>query len=872
MNSSKSIAFCAPLMNRDEDLKSTLAHNLSVLEHFKENVKLYINIFADEHSLETWVKGNFSEQIESGVLHITTMKKLEYWHFSWAKNSFQNLIEEDYYSSLDGDNFLSFNLVKSLLDVINKHERVLFHGFSGAWGDGSSGQLTLPKDLYIKYGYLDNIYPRQYDENGLISRSLYGEKDLKYVSYESVDITSKSGAFKKAREFKELENEKLQIPKVNEDAPLNPRGAGYVEKDKKLSYFQNFNEAYTYLTCLDSAEAESFHRDKLFNSLNLLDQELISQVLPLTFDYKKQCTQSDCLTVFSVIKNDEVFLDKWLAHYRRLGVSRFIIVDDHSEKPLEKSINSEDVFIFRPKVGDFKNCKVYWLKLLMLAVQTKNSWCLTIDSDEFIDLGDDFKSVGAYIKKLESKKLNKGPAVLVDMLPGPSFRMSGFNGENFENDFTNFYCRPAKYQPEYYSHNSIKWGFGKYAEYSYRLDSRWRFFQTFDSLRKVPIFKFHESVNLNQGFHTLSYGKGVTKANDLFSQPEIILPVKHFKFVSFFLKKENESTAYHARTKKNLDKIRSQSPNDVLKSMKYSPFVKKFDTKSFSSVFFKPIGLYRIIGNDIPGLHSEEQTYVNLKFILENEPRFDEVDSYFVLNRINDSDKLQKYKELLIQHNAKFLEIPFDINVYRKIKLDKPELPSGYKLKTNWDKLCFEIAKRESRNRYAINNNGARNFALEHGLDRHELVLPWDGNCFLNKKIVERLREQAFEHDYTIVPMERVVANTQYLIDNYPSNAVEEPQIGFRKGARLKFNDEYFYGYQPKVELLKRLDVRGMWDDWKKIYPWKACNVTPTVNGEKVAIASATYRLASGNIETALSSMSRSHARANGIVEYLDSI
>ena len=32
--------------------------------------------------------------------------------------------------------------------------------------------------------------------------------------------------------------------------------------------------------------------------------------------------------------------------------------------------------------------------------------------------------------------------------------------------------------------------------------------------------------------------------------------------------------------------------------------------------------LFRILGNDLNGLHGENQTYNNLKFTLENEPEF----------------------------------------------------------------------------------------------------------------------------------------------------------------------------------------------------------------------------------------------------------
>ena len=44
--------------------------------------------------------------------------------------------------------------------------------------------------------------------------------------------------------------------------------------------------------------------------------------------------------------------------------------------------------------------------------------------------------------------------------------------------------------------------------------------------------------------------------------------------------------------------------------------------------------LFRILGNDLNGLHGENQTYNNLKFTLENEPEFKNTHKIFLLNRI----------------------------------------------------------------------------------------------------------------------------------------------------------------------------------------------------------------------------------------------
>src|SRR5690625_1682920 len=90
--------------------------------------------------------------------------------------------------------------------------------------------------------------------------------------------------------------------------------------------------------------------------------------------------------LYSVVKNDYIFLTSWIEHYRIIGVERFIIVDDGSDRPLVDAMLGDDVFIFKPVVGDFKNFKVFWLMCLMKRFQRAGSVCVCADADEYIDM------------------------------------------------------------------------------------------------------------------------------------------------------------------------------------------------------------------------------------------------------------------------------------------------------------------------------------------------------------------------------------------------------------------------------------------------------------------------------------------------------
>ncbi|TVR05617.1 MAG: glycosyltransferase [Spirochaetaceae bacterium] len=126
------------------------------------------------------------------------------------------------------------------------------------------------------------------------------------------------------------------------------------------------------------------------------------------------------------------------------------------------------------------------------------------------------------------------------------------------------------------------------------------------------------------------------------------------------------------------------------------------------------------------------------------------------------------------------------------------------------------------KNCYAVNNNGARNAALEDGVTRAPWVLPWDGNCMLTAEGWESIRTAILErpwYPYWIVPMARVRSITELRPGAPPPAATEEPQIIFRRDAGERFNPDAYYGRRPKVELLWRLGVSGPWDHWYR-EPW----------------------------------------------------
>ena len=239
--------------------------------------------------------------------------------------------------------------------------------------------------------------------------------------------------------------------------------------------------------------------------------------------------------------------------------------------------------------------------------------------------------------------------------------------------------------------------------------------------------------------------------------------------------------------------------------------------------------LYRIIGNDLVPRHRKGQSRDNLRFILEHEPQLHGCEKRFVVNQIVDSEEEAEVLGLLDRAGYGYLHIPFNPQRYAVADWDIQGVPVQYAphrsrfadLDLNFQTRIIARTYRH-KNNSVMNNNGARNAALEDGCGRATWVLPFDGNCFFTDAAWGELREAVLaraEFAYHIVPMARVTNNASLLEPGVSPPADEEPQVLFRRDAELRFNPEFQYGQRPKVELLWRLGVAGKWDDWP-IRPW----------------------------------------------------
>lgn len=323
--------------------------------------------------------------------------------------------------------------------------------------------------------------------------------------------------------------------------------------------------------------------------------------------------------------------------------------------------------------------------------------------------------------------------------------------------------------------------------------------------------------------------------------------------------------------------------SDIIRGEPFSTILRSLPIPTSSNALPKPAeaeyALIRILGNDMPFRHNPNQTLTNLEFTLKNESDFAGCVKLWILNRIIDSEKKSAIVTLLDKYGKNYVDIPYVAGELPKIPFCFEDLPvDHFKLTPEYDKLderkkiIVDTAILKHKNNYIMNNNGARNKALEVGKAIAKWVLPWDGNCFVNDQAWESLTESIKNREdlqYHVVPMDRVLSNEDVIQKGYEPHPVEEPQIVFRNDAELTFDENLMYGLKPKVDLLKRLGVPGVWDKWTNLYPWKKHEVKLDKNSFNYAWSGWVARLFSGNQGQEVSAHERAVGRERGIVNFI---
>lgn len=249
----------------------------------------------------------------------------------------------------------------------------------------------------------------------------------------------------------------------------------------------------------------------------------------------------------------------------------------------------------------------------------------------------------------------------------------------------------------------------------------------------------------------------------------------------------------------------------------------------------------RILGNDLPPRHKRGQTIENVNIILNNESRFDNCKKVWLLNRIVDSKQEKRIIKLLKAHGQQYFRIAFELKSCEGIRYNN----------------------RHKKIKKIIDLNHARNVALLEGRKKYRWVLPFDGNCFFTDEGWEEFI-RAINNDrdirYAIVPMARLSKNHDILDksqgfefyetwmcrDEKKGRFLTEPQIAFRFDTTDMYDEDCIYGKVSKVNMLWRLGVPGIWDQWQPELREKALQNKSVGFGMYIK-AGYVIRLSSGN-------------------------
>ena len=267
--------------------------------------------------------------------------------------------------------------------------------------------------------------------------------------------------------------------------------------------------------------------------------------------------------------------------------------------------------------------------------------------------------------------------------------------------------------------------------------------------------------------------------------------------------------------------------------------------------------LYRILGNDLPPRHSSDQTRRNLEFILEHEVCPTSCEKRFLLNRIVDPAKAERFRELIATAGCACEVIPFEPDEYR------------------------ELTTTHERVHYLTNVNAARNYCIERGLTGKDFVLPFDGASFfradgwdqfeiiadLNHKdpflVLGQWRVENYEDPINLA--EQHVLKEEYrFASGFTVMGLRELTIAFGEGHDVEFREDLTYGQVDKVEVLWRLGVPGPWDKWNPSIQVEALQNKSKHYG-RCKLAGWVARLPSGNPEGDCDNLVRGRQRAEGL-------
>ena len=225
----------------------------------------------------------------------------------------------------------------------------------------------------------------------------------------------------------------------------------------------------------------------------------------------------------SAFRNERLRLPYFLSYYRRIGVARFFIVDNHStDGTLSFLLRQPDVHVWNSGCSFNKaNFGSAWFEVL-LRTYGENHWCVTVDADELLYYPDcETKGLKELTGELDLKRKKALTAVLLDMYSNkPILDTHYTEGEDF--------LETCPYFDSLFYHEKID-STGPFQNQTLLLGGlRQRVFGPGGEyhLQKVPLLKYDADCILYGGQHWIGFpSESISSARGA---------VLHFKYFADF--------------------------------------------------------------------------------------------------------------------------------------------------------------------------------------------------------------------------------------------------------------------------------------------------------------------------------------------------
>lgn len=191
----------------------------------------------------------------------------------------------------------------------------------------------------------------------------------------------------------------------------------------------------------------------------------------------------------------------------------------------------------------------------------------------------------------------------------------------------------------------------------------------------------------------------------------------------------------------------------------------------------------RIVGNELPPRDTPGSKLDCLRWLIAND-RSPKVSYTYVINHIVDPEYREQVIGVLKDQDT--IEMPFDETIYWQM----PDL--------------------DSRIRYAININAARNYGIRYGQASYDFVACLDQECYFQPHEIDRIiknieadqSEAPRRQHYGVVSKRFHIAEIPESFDKYPD---AEPMVIVRGDATRLFDESLRFGAADKLELLAHM-------------------------------------------------------------------